>query len=121
MFRSEASDCERVLDGGPWLFDGGLMVIRKWDKEVGLERDLLSSIPIWIRLPAMDVKLLSKKAISRVTSVGKETTVHGQSYSIDGEAFICVMLCGNLCRERASLQGEDRGAWERGSGTTGGV
>jgi len=36
---------------------------------MGLERDLLSSVPIWVRFPSLDLKLWSKSIISRIASM----------------------------------------------------
>lgn len=42
------------------------------NKDTGLERDLLSSIPMWVRFPALDLKFMSRAVISKVASlVGK--------------------------------------------------
>jgi len=39
---------------------------------MGLERDLLSTIPVWIRLPSLDLNLWSKSKIGRIVRrVGK--------------------------------------------------
>lgn len=39
-----------LLQEGPWHFDGRFQVMHKWTAEVGLGRDLLASVPIWVRL-----------------------------------------------------------------------
>ena len=41
-------NCDRVLHG-PWHFDGRLIMLKTWSEKAGLERDLLSTVPIWIR------------------------------------------------------------------------
>ena len=45
-----SEECDLSLQIGPWLFDGHLIVLKKWTEQVELERDLLSSVPVWVRL-----------------------------------------------------------------------
>lgn len=41
-------DCENVLEGGPYFLNGGVMIIKNWDKDLKLDRDILTSIPLCI-------------------------------------------------------------------------
>jgi len=54
---------------GPWLFDGRLVVPRRRNENLGLDRDLISPVPIWIRLSFLDLKLWSRGIISRIASM----------------------------------------------------
>ena len=54
----DGNECDRILQGGPWLFDGRLIVLRRWHEHIGLERDLLSILKLW-----------SKNIISRIASL----------------------------------------------------
>ncbi|XP_020266255.1 uncharacterized protein LOC109841719 [Asparagus officinalis] len=62
-------ELNRVLNGGPWLFDGRLIILKKWSENIGLERELLTSVPVWIRLPSLHLKLWSNNIISRIASL----------------------------------------------------
>jgi len=42
----DSNECDRILQSGPWLFDGSLKVLKKWTVHIGLKRDLLSFVPI---------------------------------------------------------------------------
>ena len=53
----DGEECTRLLEGGPWLFDGRLIVLRRWSKSLELERDLFSSVPVGIRFPYLPLKL----------------------------------------------------------------
>ena len=33
----DSNECDRVLQSGPWLFDGGLIVLKKWSEDRGLK------------------------------------------------------------------------------------
>ena len=71
----DEGECNHILQSGPWLFDGRLIVLKKWNEEVGLERDFLSSVPVWIRFPGLHLKLWSKEIISRIASLIR-TPIH---------------------------------------------
>lgn len=48
---TSADDCNFVIRIGPWFPNDHFMVIRKWERGLELRKDLLRSLPIWIRLP----------------------------------------------------------------------
>ena len=54
-FDSE-SECDRILQDGPWLFDSQLIVLKKWSPAICLDRDVFSSVPIWIKFPFISPK-----------------------------------------------------------------
>jgi len=65
-------ECDRVLYGSPWLFDGRLIILRRWSEAAELERNLLSSLPVWVRFPYLHLKFWSQKVLSKVASlIGK--------------------------------------------------
>lgn len=63
------NDCKNVLEGGLYFFDGEVMIIKKWDKDLNLDKDILSSIPTWIRLPDILIRLLEEDVLGRITNV----------------------------------------------------
>lgn len=38
---SDGVDCEMILQEGPWLFDGTL-IVKRWSSDIALERDMLT-------------------------------------------------------------------------------
>lgn len=38
---------------GPWIFDGRLIILKRWSENIGVERELLSTVPVWIRFPSL--------------------------------------------------------------------
>jgi len=61
--------CNRVLQAGPWLFDGRLIIIKHCSPDSGLERDVLTSAPVWIRFPALHLKYWSQTILSKIASL----------------------------------------------------
>ena len=98
---ARGKECDRILQTGPWLFDGRLIVLKKWTDQVGLERDLLSSVLVWVRFLALHLKLCSKAIISRIASV-VGTPIHMDKVTAAGErlsnarCFIEVSATRNL-------------------------
>lgn len=62
-------ECNRVLQAGPWLFDGRLIIIKHCSPDSGLERDVLTSAPVWIRFPALHLKYWSQTILSKIASL----------------------------------------------------
>ena len=65
----DSNERDRDLQSGPWLFDGRLIVLKKRSEETGLERDLLSSVLIWVHFPSLHLKLWSRSIIGRIASM----------------------------------------------------
>jgi len=42
-----------VLQTSLWLSDGRLIILIEWSSDIGLDRYLLSTVPIWIRFPSV--------------------------------------------------------------------
>lgn len=62
-------ECDRVLNEGPWLFDGRLIILKPWSPTIGLERDILTTVPVWVRFPSLHLKLWSRTVISYMASI----------------------------------------------------
>lgn len=60
---------ERILHEGPWLFDGRLVILKPWSEDIGLDRNLSSTIPVWVRFPNLHLKLWSQSILSKVASL----------------------------------------------------
>jgi len=56
FFKFGSEQCARVLHEGPWQFDGRLIILKQWSESIGLDRDLLSSILVWVRFPSLHLK-----------------------------------------------------------------
>lgn len=62
-------DARKVLDGGPYLYDSRLLILKQWNRNVGLERDILASIPIWVRFPNLRTQFWTGRIMSKLASV----------------------------------------------------
>ncbi|GAV70930.1 DUF4283 domain-containing protein [Cephalotus follicularis] len=51
LFKFENGESsERVLNEGPWDIWGVHIALRKWDKNVPLNKDYLDKVPLWVKL-----------------------------------------------------------------------
>lgn len=49
MFKfASKDDMDCVLTGGPYMFNGRLLVLKAWHRNLGLDRDIFSTISVWI-------------------------------------------------------------------------
>src|SRR5436190_11003823 len=54
------------------MYDGRLMILKQWTPASTFDTDVLSSLPLWIRIPSLPLKIWSKQAISEICSaIGK--------------------------------------------------
>jgi len=58
-------ECDRTLHEGPWLFDGRLIILKRWNESTALEKDILSSIRVWVRFPSLHLKFCSQRILSK--------------------------------------------------------
>lgn len=66
---SKEKDCLNVLEGGPYYYNKKLMMMKRWNPGMQLNKDLLKTIPIWIRLPNLPLDFWTEEGISRIASV----------------------------------------------------
>lgn len=58
----------RILKGGPYFFDGRPLVLKLWKRNVGLDRDILNTLPVWIRFPILRISFWTPLIISKLAS-----------------------------------------------------
>ncbi|CAJ2641905.1 unnamed protein product [Trifolium pratense] len=71
-----------VLMQGPYTIRNMPMLLRDWKPDFNLKRDMLRTIPIWIKLPQLPLHLWGVKSLSKISSaignplVTDECTAH---------------------------------------------
>lgn len=61
-------DCSKILKSGPWFMDRNLIIMKRLSPEMKTDKDLLTSLPMWVRLPGLSFKLWGNKAIIALMS-----------------------------------------------------
>ncbi|XP_019261248.1 PREDICTED: uncharacterized protein LOC109239178 [Nicotiana attenuata] len=70
-FNSKA-DRDLVLQSGPYTFRNKPVVLRIWEIDFTFNKDVLSTIPVWVRFPGLPVGFWSTEALSKMASaIGK--------------------------------------------------
>ena len=59
---------KKFLKRGPYFIYGKLIILKKWNKKINFDKDLLSTMPICIRLPELNLTLWDKDAFSAIAS-----------------------------------------------------
>src|SRR3954466_660782 len=60
------------------MYDGRLMILKQWTPLSTFDKDVLSSLPLWIRIPSLPLKLWSKQALSEICSaIGRPIKLDG--------------------------------------------
>ncbi|XP_019261619.1 PREDICTED: uncharacterized protein LOC109239501 [Nicotiana attenuata] len=66
------ADRGQVLQSGPYTYRNKPMVLRLWGIDFSFNKDILSTIPVWVRFPGLPVGYWSTEALSKMASaVGK--------------------------------------------------
>ncbi|KAL0295814.1 UNVERIFIED_CONTAM: hypothetical protein Scaly_3087100, partial [Sesamum calycinum] len=67
QFKNRAA-MEDVIEGGPWLFQGQLIVLQVWEQGMSLRRQKHTKIPVWIRLKHLPMEYWTTEGLSAVAS-----------------------------------------------------
>ncbi|KAK4383989.1 hypothetical protein Sango_3101100 [Sesamum angolense] len=59
---------EEVIEGGPWLFQGQLIVLQRWESGMVLRKHKHTQVPMWIRLRHLPVEFWTNEGLSTVAS-----------------------------------------------------
>ncbi|KAK3221973.1 hypothetical protein Dsin_008998 [Dipteronia sinensis] len=64
--------CSNVLDSGPWLFAGRMVILKKWHPRLILTKETCSKIPVWVKLFNIPHEYRNEEGLSHIASaVGK--------------------------------------------------
>jgi len=82
------TESDIILHGGPWLFDGRQIILKIWTDSITLERDLFSSVPIWIKFPSLHLKFWSRRVLSKAASlIGKPLYMDNATTTGERQAY----------------------------------
>ncbi|XP_019251274.1 PREDICTED: uncharacterized protein LOC109230204 [Nicotiana attenuata] len=69
---AQAESRMKVLEDGVQMFDQKPVIIKPWSPDIDTRKESFSTVPIWIRLPGLDIKYWGKNALTKITGlVGK--------------------------------------------------
>ncbi|XP_019246318.1 PREDICTED: uncharacterized protein LOC109225967 [Nicotiana attenuata] len=69
---TQAESRMKVLEDEVQMFDKKPVIIKPWTPDVDTRKELFSTVPIWIRLPGLDIKYWGKNSLTKIAElVGK--------------------------------------------------
>src|SRR5687767_10789486 len=60
---------DKAYESNGVLFDNKPFVIKPWTPEMSMDKDSLSSIPVWIQLPKLKVKYKSEGSLKKIAGI----------------------------------------------------
>ncbi|XP_044473977.1 uncharacterized protein LOC123202204 [Mangifera indica] len=87
VFRfKEEDDVHRVLEEDPWMFGRKHMVLQQWHAYTSFDMNIISKVPVWVRLHRVPLPLWTQRGLSTVSSVV------GRPLSCDKQTYECTRL-----------------------------
>ncbi|XP_015060309.1 uncharacterized protein LOC107006214 [Solanum pennellii] len=69
-----------VLQGGIYHFDSKPVIVKAWNPDMEFSKEVLSTFPIWVKLPGLEFKYWSLKGLSKIGSlIGKPLMVYNHT------------------------------------------
>ncbi|KAK0588873.1 hypothetical protein LWI29_006507 [Acer saccharum] len=87
--------CSNVLEAGPWLFAGRMVILKKWHPRLILSKDSYSKIPVWVKLFNIPHEYWNEEGLSHIASaVGKPLYVDSLTESMKRISFarVCIEI-----------------------------
>ncbi|XP_077223018.1 uncharacterized protein LOC143856635 [Tasmannia lanceolata] len=61
-------DCDTILEGSNYFFVGRPLILRRWEPGMAIEKLNLSTVPIWMRFPELNLSFWSAHCLSKIAS-----------------------------------------------------
>ncbi|KAK2661867.1 hypothetical protein Ddye_000441 [Dipteronia dyeriana] len=87
--------CSNVLEAGPWLFTGRMLILKKWHPRLILTKDTYSKIPMWVKLFIIPYEYWTEEGLSYIASaVGKPLYANSLTESMKRISFarVCIEI-----------------------------
>ncbi|KAK2653271.1 hypothetical protein Ddye_013127 [Dipteronia dyeriana] len=90
---SDDEACSNVLEVGPWLFRGMMVILKKWHRRLNLSKDSYSKIPVWVKLFNIPHEYWNEERLSHIAStVGKALYADSLTGSMKRISFAMVCI-----------------------------
>ncbi|KAI8561982.1 hypothetical protein RHMOL_Rhmol04G0383100 [Rhododendron molle] len=95
----EGEKFHQLLESGPWHFGGKLLILKLWRPHLKLEKDQLSTIPLWVHFYNIPLELWTGPGISYIaSSVGRPLYVDqfaesGNQFAESGKRISFAKIC----------------------------
>ena len=70
-------DCEKVLEGGPWLIHQHYITLRQWTPNFKPSEAITTHLKVWVDLLELPMEYYDKEVLLRVgAAIGKPVKIH---------------------------------------------
>ncbi|XP_075092350.1 uncharacterized protein LOC142172591 [Nicotiana tabacum] len=59
----------KVVEGGVQMFDRKPVIVKQWQPDIEMKKEIMDNIPVWIRLSGLNVKYCGKQALAKITGM----------------------------------------------------
>lgn len=59
----------KVVEEGVQMFDRKPVIVKPWHPDIELKKEIIDNIPVWIRLPGLNVKYWGKQALAKIAGL----------------------------------------------------
>ncbi|KAK3193375.1 hypothetical protein Dsin_024685 [Dipteronia sinensis] len=87
--------CSNVLESGPWLFAGRMMILKKWHARLILTKENCSKIPVWVKLFNIPHEYWNEEGLCHIASmVGKPLYTDSLTESVKKISYarVCIEI-----------------------------
>ncbi|KAL2937319.1 Aspartyl/glutamyl-tRNA(Asn/Gln) amidotransferase subunit C [Bienertia sinuspersici] len=63
---NSVEQCNKVLTGDPQFFDYKPLIMKQWEPDMDLHKENVKTIPIWIRLPNLELKYWGSTCVHKL-------------------------------------------------------
>ncbi|GKA62604.1 putative reverse transcriptase domain-containing protein [Tanacetum coccineum] len=90
---------DSMLENGLWFICNILLILKKWHSDKNLLKEDVSTVPVWVKLDGVLVKVFSKDELSAIT------TKHGTPLMLDSyTSDMCMQSWGRSSYVRAMIE-----------------
>ena len=92
---SDDDSCSKVLEAGPWLFAGRMIILKKWHSRLVLTKESYSKVPVWVKFFNIPHEYWTEEGLSYIASaVGKPLYADSLTESMKRISYarICVEI-----------------------------
>ncbi|XP_070002870.1 uncharacterized protein [Nicotiana sylvestris] len=69
IFRFDTEDDKnKVIQQGPYTFQNRPMILKQWEPDFQLSKELTRNVPIWVIFPSLPIQFWSKENLGRIAS-----------------------------------------------------
>lgn len=88
----EGEKFHQLLESGPWHFGGKLLILNLWHPHLKLEKDQLSTVPLWVHFYNIPIELWTGPGFSYIaSSVGRPLYV--DQFTESGKRISFAKIC----------------------------